>query len=126
MSAYQIIKKFIEQYTNPQPEPVIWIGNFKVEHLDMDSRPICIKKSTFGENSPFQDLYVSPKHCLLLDEMTVGASHLIYGNTIYRDMECTSVEYYHLECKAHYGIFANGVLAETYIDLNNRYVFDKF
>ena len=47
------------------------------------------------------------------------------GNTIYQDMECNNVEYYHLECKKHCAIFANNVLAETYLDANNRNVFDK-
>jgi hypothetical protein len=50
--------KFIKQNMNSRLEPVIWIGNFKVDHLDTNSRPICIQKDTFSENSPFQDLYV--------------------------------------------------------------------
>jgi hypothetical protein len=57
----------------------------------------------------------------------VSASSLLKNRNgnIYQDMECTSVEYYHLECKVHCSIFANGVLAETYLDRNNRYIFDK-
>jgi len=109
-------------------EPVIWIGNFKVDYLDTHSRPICIQKDTFGNNSPFQDLYISPNHSVLLDGNMVTASSILINenvNTIYQDMECTSVEYYHLECKTHCSIFANGVLSETYLDVNNRYVFDK-
>jgi len=34
-----------------------------------------------------------------------------------------NVEYYHLECKDHYTIYANGVLSEKYFDANNRGVF---
>jgi len=119
--------KFIKQDTNLRHEPVIWIGKFKVDHLNTNSRPVCIQKNTFGNNCPFQDLYISPQHCLLLNEKMVTASSLLIngnGNTIYQDMECTSVEYYHLECKIHSSIFANGVLAETYLDAKNRYVFD--
>ena len=56
----------------------------------------------------------------------VPARHLVNGTTIYQDTECTEVvEYYHIECKEHYAIFANGVLAESYFDDNNRYVFNK-
>jgi hypothetical protein len=120
--------KFIKQNTNLRIEPVIWIGKFKVDHLNSKSRPICIKKNAFDEDCPFQDLYISPQHCLLLDGKMITASNLLKngnGNTIYQDMECTSVEYYHLECKTHCSIFANGVLTETYLDANNRYVFDK-
>ena len=117
--------KLMKQDTS-RIEPVIWIGNFKVDCLDTNSRPICIQKNTFGNNSPFQDLYISPNHSVLLDGNMVTASSLLIGNTtIYQDMECTSVEYYHLECKTHCSILANGVLSETYLDANNRYVFDK-
>lgn len=120
--------KLIKQDTS-RLEPVIWIGNFKVDNnLDTNSRPICIQKNTFGNNSPFQDLYISPNHSVLLDgNMVTASSLLINGNekTIYQDMECTSVEYYHLECETHCSIFANGVLSETYLDVHNRYVFYK-
>ena len=54
----------------------------------------------------------------------VLSSHLINGETIYQDNECESVEYYHLECDIHSAIYANGVLAETYLEWGNRYVFN--
>jgi hypothetical protein len=115
--------KFIKQNTKLRVEPVIWIGKFNVVHLDKNSRPICIKKDAFSENCPFQDLYISPEHNLLLNGNMVVAYNIMNGNTIYQDIECTSVEYYHLECKCHCAIFANGVLAESYLDVNNRNVF---
>jgi hypothetical protein len=119
--------KFIKQNANIRVEPVIWIGKFHVDHINLNtnSRPICIKKNALDENYPFQDLYVSPEHCLLINGKMITASSLINGNTIYQDMECNNVEYYHLECKKHCAIFANNVLAETYLDANNRNVFDK-
>ena len=55
----------------------------------------------------------------------VVASSLINGKTIYQDTLIEEIEYYHLECKTQYGIFANGVLAESYLDTNNRYVFEN-
>jgi hypothetical protein len=87
--------------------------------LDSTSRPICIKKNAFGENTPFQDLYVSPGHRLLLNNEMVIVSRIINGTTIYQDNDCEDVEYYHLECEEHSAIFANGVLAETYFDMYN-------
>jgi len=56
----------------------------------------------------------------------VTASSLINGDTIYQDNLIEEVEYYHLECRQHCVIFANGVLAESYFDANNRYVFSLF
>ena len=55
----------------------------------------------------------------------VLAKHLVNGKTIYQDNDCDSVEYYHLECENHSAIFANGILAESYLDVNNRDVFDN-
>ena len=106
-------------------EPVIWISKFKVIDLNSKSRPICIKKNALGQNYPFKDLYVSPCHSLLLNGKMVLAKHLVNGKNIYQDNECDSVEYYHLECENHSAIFANGILAESYLDVNNRDVFDN-
>jgi len=56
----------------------------------------------------------------------VMANNLINGTTIYQDNECKNVEYYHLECKYHSAIYANGILAETYLDTaNNRNIFEN-
>lgn len=67
---------------------------------------------------------MSPDHSLLLDDKIVIAARLINGKKIYQDLQCQRVEYYHLECKDHYAIYANGVLTETYFDANNRGVFE--
>lgn len=103
---------------------VLWISKFKVHHLTSKTRPICIKRNALGENSPFRDLYVSPEHGLIVNGQMIAAKKMVNGRTIYQDNECDSVEYYHLECDKHSGIFANGLLAETYLEGNNRHVFD--
>lgn len=106
-------------------EPVVWASKFKVVHLNSKSRPICIEKDALGKNVPFRDLYVSPGHSLLLSGKMVLAKNLVNGTTIYQDKECETVEYYHLECYNHCAIYANGVLSESYLDLNNRDVFEN-
>ena len=99
-------------------ERVLWIS-----HFDSDESPICITKNAFGENYPFQDLRVSPDHCMLIHGKTVRARFLVNGTTIYKDKG--DVVYYHLECEKHSAIVANGVLSETYVDLENRHVFKE-
>lgn len=106
-------------------EPVVWISKFKVFNLNTKSRPICIKKDALGKNYPFKDLYVSPGHSLLINGKMVLAKNMVNGKTIYQDTQCNGVEYYHLECEHHSAIFANGVLSESYLDLNNRDVFEN-
>lgn len=117
--------KFIKNDAAVQIEPVMWISKFKVINLNSKSRPICIKKDALGKNYPFQDLYVSPGHSLLLNGKMVLAKNIVNEETIYQDNECDTVEYYHLECELHSAIFANGVLSESYLELNNRDVFEN-
>ena len=119
-----IYKQGIKFHEFMQTEPVTWISKFKVTYLNSTSRPICIKKNAFGEN-PFRDLYVSPNHNICVQGKMVQAKLLINDDTIYQDTECNSIEYYHLECKHHNLIIANGILAESYLDIKNRYVFNN-
>lgn len=117
--------KYINEQENLKLDNVIWISKFKVINLNSKTRPICIEKDAFAKNCPFQDLYVSPKHGFLLNGKMVLAKDLVNGKTIYQDNECEDVEYYHLECKYHSAIFANGVLSESYLDVNNRDIFEN-
>jgi hypothetical protein len=105
-------------------KPVTWISKFKVAELTSESRPICIRREALGPNTPFQDLYVSPNHSLLVDGAMVMAEQMVNGTTIFQDTECDRVTYYHLECENHSAIIANGVLAESYLEVNNRHVFE--
>jgi hypothetical protein len=62
--------------------------------LNSKSRPICITKNAFGEHYPSEDLYISPSHKIFInDKLLLEANDIIYGNTIYQDNECESVEY---------------------------------
>ena len=106
-------------------EPVVWVSKFKVTRLNTKSRPICITKNALGQNCPFQDLYVSPGHSILVNGQMVLAKHMVNGNTIYQDEECEAVEYYHVECENHSVLMANGVLSESYLAANNRDVFEN-
>ena len=125
-----ITKGKIHQNTYIEREPikldeVIWISKFKVNNMNSESRPICIKKHALGLNSLFKDLYVSPNHSILINGKMRPARFLVNGETVYQDTECDEITYYHLECKEHVAIVANGVLAESYLDCDNRYVFEK-
>jgi hypothetical protein len=105
--------------------PVVWVSKFKVKCLNSNSRPICITKHALGQTYPFKDLYVSPNHAILINGKMRIAKHIVNGTTIFQDTTCDSVEYYHLECENHSAIIANGVLSETYLDVNNRNVFEN-
>ena len=118
--------KFIKEEAPFKTNAVTWISKFKPRRLNSKSLPICIKKDALGENYPFADLYVSPGHRLLLDGKMVLSTDLINNKTIYQDNEYDGVEYYHLECDHHRAIVANGVLSETFLELDNsKRVFNK-
>jgi hypothetical protein len=104
-------------------EPVTWIGNFKETNLSEYNLPICIKAHALGENMPFEDLHVSPGHRVLFDGRLVMAKNLVNGVTIFQDSDFDSVEYYHFELKNHSSVVANGVLSESFLDLDMRKVF---
>ena len=55
----------------------------------------------------------------------IASKNIINGKTIYQDNKCDNVEYYHLECEHHSAILVNGILSETYLDGNNRFVFEN-
>lgn len=116
----KIVKRF-----KTKSETVLWVGKFKVNKLNNNSRPICITKNSFDVNFPIKDLYVSPNHSMIIDGEMVLAKDLVNEVTIYQDMECENVEYYHLECENHSTIIANGVLSESYLNMDNRSVFEN-
>ena len=112
-------------HAKPKLASVLWSSKFKVAALNDKSYPICIKKDALGKNVPFKDLYVSPKHGLLINGKRVFAKELINETTIYQDKTWEDVEYYHLECSKHCAIFANGVLSESYLNKKSRFVFEN-
>lgn len=53
------------------------------------------------------------------------AKDLVNGTTIFQDESFSSIEYYHVEVKDHSVINANGILAESYFDSDNRVIFEQ-
>jgi hypothetical protein len=105
-------------------EPIIWKGKITRNNTTNDSAPVCIKANTLEENVPFEDLYLSPKHRIILKGKMVEALDLVNRETIYQDYKIGGIQYYHIELKTHAAIVANGVLSETYLDTNNRHSYE--
>ncbi len=92
-------------------------------------RPVLIRKDALGEDRPAADLYVSRKHCLLLDGVLVPAKYLVNGDTIVLAgcEDRLSLEYLHIELGHHDAILAEDVAAETFCSNgHNTEVFDNF
>ena len=110
-------------------KPVKFIGtqSFEAEFVAVtpSQRPVLIRKDAIGDGLPARDLYVSPLHCLYIDDVLVPAVALINGVSILRADAPNGVEYFHIELDAHEVILAEGLPAESFIDDQSRAVFDN-
>jgi hypothetical protein len=110
--------------------PVRWVGRQSVSRLFADpvrALPICIKAGALADSVPSRDLYVSPCHALLVDDILVQAGALVNGASIVRHENAPLLfTYYHIETDDHSLILAENTPAETFIDNVNRMAFDNW
>jgi hypothetical protein len=78
-----------------------------------------------GVELPQRDLRVSGAHAMHLDGMLVPAECLINGASVIRGEPPEQVAYFHLELDSHDVILAEGAPTESYIDLDNRNLFQN-
>jgi hypothetical protein len=93
-----------------------------------DILPICIKVGALEDNVPKRDLWISPNHAIYfknkhLDGVLIEAKDLVNGMSIVQAESVESIEYFHVELDTHDVLIAEGALAESYIDDDNRLLF---
>jgi len=109
--------------------PIKWIGTRGFitklinEHHRAALLPIRIAAGALGEASPVRPLLVSPEHMLCLDDVLIPAEKLLNGTTITRADGLPVVQYFHIELPRHAVIYAEGALAESFLDTGNRNMF---
>lgn len=112
-----------------EEKPIRWIGRRAYDRRFVAGNrrvlPVCVRAGALGERTPTRDLWVSPEHSLLIDGVLVQAMHLVNGASITHPVECDQVEYFHIELEAHDVIFAEGAAVETFIDCDNRFMFQN-
>ena len=108
---------------------VKWIGHRSYDAAtvarNINLRPVVICKNAVEQGIPRRDLLVSPGHALYFDGILIQAAALVNDKTIYRRDADLPAEYFHLELHQHDVIFAEGMPVESYLDLNNRHMFDN-
>jgi hypothetical protein len=114
------------------PKPIKWIGyrKFRRAHNKIwiaGVLPICIARGAIHLNRPHDDLYLSPAHCLFLDNVLIAAEYLVNDVSIRRETpsETDVIEYYHIELETHDVIFAEGLPVESYLG-SDRENFSNF
>ncbi|MDP0929620.1 Hint domain-containing protein [Paracoccus onubensis] len=109
-------------------QPVRWIGGRKINgntlHLHPNMRPIRICAGALGENTPAQDLLVSPQHRILVrskiaqrmfgtTEVLVAAKQLCQLDGIDIADDVSEVEYFHFLFDQHEVVYSNGAESES-------------
>jgi hypothetical protein len=102
-----------------EAKPIKWISSFYGVKRDASDLPICFKAGSLGENAPSSDLFVSPGHRVIIDGKMVVACDAVNGETIIQEDTLETIEYYHFELDEHSVVMAEGVLAETFLELDN-------
>jgi hypothetical protein len=98
-------------------------------HKKCDSKltqPICIRKGTYDQYVPMNDLYVSPDHGIIINNKLVPAKELINHKTIYQCKTMASVYYYHIKLEHHSAIFAENVITESFRDTHKEIDFSNW
>jgi Hint domain len=110
--------------------PIQWIGRYPFKRSDpskpwvKDALPVRIARSALAPDVPHADLYVTGGHALLIDGVLVPAELLINRTTITRDevREYDELEFLHVKLESHDVIYAEGVPAETLINVQESAV----
>jgi hypothetical protein len=108
--------------------PIRWIGRRRYDAVppgDSERQPVRLTAGCLGAGLPRRDLYVSPRHALLLNGMLVPANGLLDRPGIARAALAGEIVYFHIELDTHDAIFAEGAAAETFADTGNRHMFDN-
>ncbi len=105
-----------------------WIGSKKISRQDeiaTELQPVKIVANCFGKGRPFEDLYVSPNHRILIEshlcalwfvthQVFSAAKYLVDGKGISAAPPDFLVVYYHLLFDQHEVIFSNGLASESF------------
>ena len=104
-------------------QPVIWIGHRTIDcarHPRPQSIwPVRITAGAFGPARPRRDLWLSPNHAVFIGGVLIPVKFLINGTSV-AQVPVAEVSYYHLELPHHDVLLAEGLPAESYLDMGDR------
>jgi hypothetical protein len=87
--------------------------------------PVVIEAAAIARGKPARDLWVTPDHAIFVGGRLIPAKLLVNGATI-RQVNRAEYSYYHLELDQHSLLLAEGLEAESYLDIEaSRQRFDN-
>jgi Hint domain len=102
--------------------PIIWVGRREVNCTCHPQPrkvwPVRVSAGAFGPGRPHTDLWLSPDHAVYVEDMLIPVKHLINGSTI-AQVPMERVIYYHVELPRHDVVLAEGLPAESYLDMRD-------
>jgi autotransporter passenger strand-loop-strand repeat protein len=106
--------------------PIVWAGRRHIDcrgHPDPASvLPVRVRAHAFGRGRPSRHLFLSPDHALFLENVLIPVKYLIDGQRV-SQVARDRITYHHIELARHEVIWAEGLLAETYLDVGERRAF---
>jgi autotransporter passenger strand-loop-strand repeat protein len=100
--------------------PIVWIGHRQVDcaHHPKPRQiwPVRVAAEAFGPGRPGKELFLSPDHAVYVNEVLIPVKHLINGSTIVQ-VPVERVTYYHIELPRHDVLLAEGLPAESFLDM---------
>ena len=105
---------------------VVWVGHRFVDltcHQRPGSvRPIRVARGAFGPGRPNRDLILSPNHAVYIEDVLIPIGLLENGATIKR-LSVDQITYWHVELRQHDIVLAEGLPAESYLDVDGHAAF---
>jgi collagen type I alpha len=112
----------VETVLEGTPAPIIWIGRRQVDcaHHPKPGQvwPIRVAAGAFGPGRPHAKLFLSPDHAVYVEDVLIPIKFLINGSTI-TQVPVDSVTYYHIELPQHDVMLAQGLPAESFLDMRD-------
>ena len=96
-----------------------WIGYQTIQPDKIENPlrgyPILVKAGALSHNLPCRDLYLSPDHALLVDELLINAGALVNDVFIIKTEPTEAFVYHSIELEHHSLLIAEGTLVESYM-----------
>jgi hypothetical protein len=105
------------------PKAIKWIGYRKFtkgqdKPWQDGVMPVRIARQAIDDQAPRSDLYLSPQHCIFINDALIPVKFLVNGTSITpaAPSGVAAIEYYHIEFDTHEVVYAEGALVESFME----------